>query len=130
MKQLENNAYFWQKLDSLYFSSSVVIDRPKNSKHPKYDDMVYPVNYGYLTDTLSSDGAHVDVFIGSELSKKIKSIAVCTDILKRDCEIKVLIGCNDDEEKEILHLLNVSENQKAILIRRGNDLSGWESDED
>lgn len=129
MKQLENNAYFWQKLDSLYFSSSIVIERPKNSKHPRYEDMVYPVDYGYLTDTISSDGSQVDVFIGSDLSKRIKSIAVSTDIIKRDCEIKLLIGCTDQEESDVLHMLNVSENQKAILVRRGNDLSTW-SDED
>lgn len=129
MKQLENNAYFWQKLDSLYFSSSVVIDRPKNSKHPKYEDMIYPVDYGYLTDTLSTDGSQIDVFFGSDESKKINSIAVSTDIIKRDCEIKLLIGCTDEEEAEVLHMLNVSENQKAILVRRSSDTTTW-SDED
>lgn len=129
MKQLENNAYFWQKLDSLYFSSSVVIDRPKNSKHPKYEDMIYPVDYGYLTDTLSTDGSQIDVFFGSDESKKINSIAVSTDIIKRDCEIKLLIGCTDEEEAEVLHMLNVSENQKAILVRRSSDTTTW-SEED
>ena len=129
MKQLENNAYFWQKLDSLYLSSSVVIDRPKNSKHPKYEDMIYPVDYGYLTDTLSTDGSQIDVFFGSDESKKINSIAVSTDIIKRDCEIKLLIGCTDEEEAEVLHMLNVSENQKAILVRRSSDTTTW-SEED
>ena len=125
MKQLENNAYFWQKLDSLYFSSSVVIERPKFSKHPRYDDMVYPVDYGYLTDTISSDGSQIDVFFGSDTNKKIKSIAVSTDIIKRDSEIKLLIGCTDQEELDVLHMLNVSENQKAILVRRSNESSAW-----
>ncbi|MBR3840331.1 MAG: Inorganic pyrophosphatase [Erysipelotrichales bacterium] len=129
MKQLENNAYFWQKLDSLYFSSSVVIERPKHSKHPRYDDMVYPVDYGYLTDTISSDGSQIDVFFGSDVNKKIKSIAVSTDIIKRDCEIKLLIGCTDQEELDVLHMLNVSENQKAILVRRSNESSSWSQED-
>lgn len=129
MTQLENNAYFWQKLDSLYFSSSVVIERPKFSKHPRFDDMTYPVDYGYLTDTISSDGSQIDVFFGSSLSKKINSIAVSTDILKRDCEVKLLIGCTDEEEKDILHMLNITENQKAILIRRSSDVTDWGDEE-
>ena len=129
MKQLENNAYFWQKLDSLYFSSSVVIDRPKHSKHPRYEDMVYPVDYGYLKDTLSTDGTQIDVFIGSESSKKIKAIAVSTDIIKRDCDVKLLIGCTEKEESDALHMLNMSENRKAILVRRSDALASW-SDED
>ena len=129
MKQLENNAYFWQKLDSLYFSSSVVIGRPKNSKHPRYDDMVYPVDYGYLTDTISSDGSQIDVFFGSDTNKKIKSIAVSTDIIKRDSEVRLLIGCTDQEESDVLHMLNVSENQKSILVRRSNESSSWSQED-
>lgn len=126
MGQIENNAYFWQKLDSLYFSSSIVIDRPKNSVHPRFEDMIYPVDYGYLTETMSSDGSEIDVFIGSNSVKKINSIAVSTDILKRDCEVKLLIGCTDEEEQEIMHMLNVTENQKAILIRRSSDIGNFQ----
>ena len=126
MNQIENNAYFWQKLDSLYFSSSVVIERPKNSVHPRFEDMIYPVDYGYLKDTMSSDGSAIDVFFGSSNSKKINSIAISTDILKRDCEVKLLIGCTDAEEQEIMHMLNITENQKAILVRRSSDIGNFQ----
>lgn len=126
MNQIENNAYFWQKLDSLYFSSSVVIERPKNSVHPRFEDMIYPVDYGYLTETKASDGSEIDVFFGSSSAKKINSIAVSTDILKRDCEVKLLIGCTAEEEQEVMHMLNVTENQKAILIRRSSDIGNFQ----
>lgn len=126
MNQIENNAYFWQKLDSLYFSSSVVIERPKNSVHPRFEDMVYPVDYGCLKDTMSSDGSAIDVFVGSSSSKKINSIAISTDILKRDCEVKLLIGCTSAEEQEIMHMLNITENQKAILVRRSSDIGNFQ----
>lgn len=125
MDQIENNAYFWQKLDSLYYSSSVVIERPKYSKHPKHPDMVYPVDYGYLSETISSDGSQIDVFFGSSSNKMINSIAVSSDILKRDCEVKLLIGCTLDEEKDIMYMLNVTEYQKAILVRRSFDTNTW-----
>ena len=38
MKELENNAFFWQKLDTLMFSSDCTIDRPKGSTHFKYSN--------------------------------------------------------------------------------------------
>ncbi len=50
MKQFENNAFFWQKLDTIVLSSKLVIDRPKNTCHYKYSNLVYPVDYGYLAD--------------------------------------------------------------------------------
>lgn len=125
MDQIENNAYFWQKLDSLYYSSSVVIERPKYSKHPKHSDMIYPVDYGYLSETMSSDGSQIDVFFGSDGNKSINAIAISSDILKRDCEVKLLIACTLEEQKDIMHMLNVSEYQKAILVRRSSDTSPW-----
>ena len=33
----------------------VKIDRPMGSKHPKYG-FIYPVNYGYVPNTISGDG--------------------------------------------------------------------------
>ena len=48
MNAFENNAFFWQKLDTLFLSSKLVIDRPKNTCHYKYSNLIYPVDYGYL----------------------------------------------------------------------------------
>lgn len=45
MSSFENNAFFWQKLDTLYLSSKLVIDRPRNTCHYKYSNMIYPVDY-------------------------------------------------------------------------------------
>ena len=55
MNSFENNAFFWQKLDTLFLSSKLVIDRPRNTCHYKYSNLVYPVDYGYLNDTTGSD---------------------------------------------------------------------------
>lgn len=41
---------------------SVKIDRPLGSKHPKYG-FVYPVNYGYIPNTVSGDGEELDAYI-------------------------------------------------------------------
>ena len=55
MQELENNALFWQKVDTLILSSTIELSNPKGSAHPQYPAMIYPVDYGYLTDTTSAD---------------------------------------------------------------------------
>ena len=40
----------------------VKIDRTLGSKHPKYN-FIYPVNYGYIPNTLSDDGEELDAYI-------------------------------------------------------------------
>lgn len=124
MNAFENNAFFWQKLDTLYLSSKLVIDRPKNSSHYKYSNLIYPVDYGYLSDV---DEAPIDVFKGSEKSSKVGAIVVSADILKKDCKAKLLIGCNEEEIHDILIFLNQTDYQKAVLLRRGNEIPEWAS---
>ena len=41
----------------------IIIDRPQGSSHPKYPDMIYPVNYGYIPNTVSGDGEELDVYL-------------------------------------------------------------------
>lgn len=125
--QLENNIFFWQKLDTLLLSSSCTIDRPKGSHHFKYRNLVYPVDYGFLTDTTGSDQAPIDDFKGSKGGMKVQAIAVSADILKKDCEVKLITGCTEHEILRILEFLNQTEFQKAILVRRGNEAPSWAS---
>ena len=87
--------------------------------------MVYPVDYGYLNDTMSSDQSPIDVFRGSEKSSLVQAIAVSADILKKDCEVKLLVGCSEEEIHDILEFLNQTEFQKAVLLRRGNEVPEW-----
>lgn len=125
MNAYENNAFFWQKLDTLYLSSKLVIDRPRNTCHYKYSNLIYPVDYGYLSDTAGSDQAPIDVFKGSEKKNLVQAVVISVDILKKDCEVKLLIGCTEEEEYEILEFLNQTEFQKAVLLRRGTDVPEW-----
>jgi inorganic pyrophosphatase len=41
----------------------VVIDRPLGSCHPRYPDICYPVNYGFVPGTISGDGAPIDAYL-------------------------------------------------------------------
>lgn len=114
---MQNNRDFWKALDELAANSEIVIDRPKGTAHPKYPDFIYRVDYGYLKDTASMDGAGIDVWVGSD-ENKIDAIMCIVDLIKRDSEIKILIGCTEEEKQIIYQTHNETENMKGILIRR------------
>lgn len=44
---------------------TVKIDRPLGSIHPKHG-FVYPVNYGYIPNTISGDGEELDAYVLGE----------------------------------------------------------------
>ncbi len=41
----------------------VIVDRPLGSCHPRYKDMIYLVNYGYVEGVIAPDGEEQDVYI-------------------------------------------------------------------
>lgn len=42
---------------------TVKIDRPLGSYHPKYKDLYYPINYGYVEGIIAGDGEEQDAYI-------------------------------------------------------------------
>ncbi len=115
MNRFDND--FWAALDSLVNDSEIVIDRPKGTKHPKYPNFIYKVDYGFLKNTSSMDGAGIDVWVGSG-KKQIDAIMCIVDLVKRDSEIKILIGCTEDEKQLVYQTHNETQNIKGIMIRR------------
>lgn len=41
----------------------VKVDRPLGSHHPKHQDIVYPINYGYYEEEFAPNGEEQDVYI-------------------------------------------------------------------
>ena len=111
------NIDFWQTLDKLVAESKIVIDRFKDSRHPKYPNFIYPLDYGYLENTTAMDGGGIDIWKGSD-GDYIDAVICTVDLLKKDSEIKILIGCNENEKRLALKSHNDSEYMKGILIRR------------
>ena len=102
-------------LENIVHSNRVSIDRPKGSKHPRYPEYIYPLDYGYLEGTSSQDGGGIDVWLGSGDKKHLSGILVIIDPIKKDSEIKVLLGCNQEE----MELANKSSNRgsmKAFIV--------------
>lgn len=113
-----NEAAFWVALDRLVKQSELVIDRPRGSTHPRYPSLIYPVDYGYLKDTSSMDGGGIDVWVGTDKSGAVDAIICTVDLMKRDSEIKILIGCTEEEKRRILRLHNETAHMKGIMLRR------------
>ena len=111
------NEDFWKALDELVSSSEIVIDRPRGSAHPRFPNFIYKVDYGYLKDTASMDGAGIDVWVGSG-DKKVDAIMCIVDLMKKDSEIKILVGCTEEEKLEVYKTHNETQYMKGVMIRR------------
>ena len=109
---------FWNMLDKLFETHEIIRDRPKGSAHPKYKNYIYPLDYGYLKGTVSSDGAGIDVWCGSSKDKNVCAIISSIDFLKEDSEIKILYACTPEEIQLIYEEHNRSDGMKGILSIR------------
>jgi len=109
---------FWEAVDALVSAGKIVIDRPKGSYHPRFPEVKYKVDYGYIENTASMDGGGIDVWIGSSADKKVNAVICTVDLMKKDSEIKLLIGCTEEEINTVYEFHNDSKFMKGLLIRR------------
>lgn len=86
---------------------NVKIDRPMGSKHPKYG-FIYPVNYGYVPNTISGDGEEIDCYILGIFEPLKEFTGKCIAIIQRT---------NDDDDKLIIVPENrdFSDNEIRVL---------------
>lgn len=70
----------------------VEIDRPLGSKHPKYD-FIYPINYGYVPNTISGDGEELDCYVLGVFKPCKKYKGKCIAVIHRT---------NDNDDKLII----------------------------
>lgn len=114
---MDNNE-FWNALDRLIQESQIVIDRPKGSTHPRFPHVCYPLDYGYLAGTASMDGDGIDLWRGSLQTQTADAVICTVDLMKRNSEIKLMLGCTEEEKRIILDFHNDSPYMKGILIQR------------
>ena len=85
---------------------TVTIDRPLGSSHPKFPDMQYPVNYGYVKGVMAADGEEQDAYvIGVE-----EPVNEFTGIL-----IAIIHRLDDVEDKWIVAPIGRSYTKEEIL---------------
>ena len=114
------NKDFWARLDELIASSEIIIDRPKGTAHPRYPHLIFPLDYGYLEGTTTIDGNGIDIWQGTAVHRQLTAIACTVDMKKKDAEIKLVIGCTE-EEISIIEDFHNSPYQSAIIIKRDTD---------
>ncbi|MDR1185281.1 MAG: hypothetical protein LBK67_10880 [Coriobacteriales bacterium] len=115
----ENNDGFWSAIDELLTEQEIVIDRPKGTKHPRFH-FTYPLDYGYLKGTVSMDGGGIDVWRGRCPDMGCNAVVCTVDLYKKDSEIKLLIGCSEEEQQTIMRFYNDSKYMKGLFFRRGS----------
>jgi inorganic pyrophosphatase len=108
---------FWRRLDALVAAAEIVIDRPAGSAHPRYPDVIYPLEYGYLRGTTAADGDGVDVWVGSLAAQRVTGVVCTVDQLKREVELKLLLGCTPAEMETALAVHN-NAGQSGYLVPR------------
>ena len=71
---------------------TVKMDRPLGSIHPKHG-FVYPVNYGYIPNTVSGDGEELDAYVLGEYKPLDEFTGRVIAIIHRT---------NDDDDKLVV----------------------------
>ena len=94
---MELDTLFWQHMMSLLETNAILLDRPKGASHPRYPEMIYPLDYGYVEGTTAGNGDGIDIWSGSLATKTLTGILCTFDTLKRDMEIKLLISCTNED---------------------------------
>lgn len=89
ISRLLRKALAWSYLGK---AVTVKIDRPAGSVHPEYPDIVYPVNYGYLPDTVGGDGKEFDCYV----------LGVCGPLSEFTGQVIGVICREDDEEDKLV----------------------------
>lgn len=97
MNITENTKYIGKTL-------KVNIDRKLGSKHPKHG-FIYPVNYGYVPNTISGDNEELDCYILGVFEPIEKFEGKCIAVIHRT---------NDNDDKLILVPKNIMYSDDAI----------------
>lgn len=110
--------------NSLTFLNKIVevkVDRPLGSRHSKkYPNHIYPINYGYIPDTISGDGKELDCYILGVLEPinhfKGKCIAIIRRINDNDDKLIVVPEGKTYSDEQILALTEFQERFFDIKI--------------
>lgn len=98
------------------------IDRPIGSRHPRFPEMIYPVNYGYVYDVKAGDGEEQDVYVLGACSplETFEGTVIAVYHRFHDTEDKWIVSVNgsDYTDEEILQAIHFQEQYfEGELIR-------------
>ncbi len=82
---MENKSYIGKTVN-------IKIDRPFGAKHPKHG-FIYPVNYGFVPNTISGDGEELDCYLLGVFEPVEEFSGKCIAVIHRT---------DDDDDKLIV----------------------------
>ncbi|ADL53185.1 inorganic diphosphatase [Clostridium cellulovorans] len=101
----------------------VIMDRQIGSKHPRHG-FIYPLNYGYIPNTVSGDGEEIDAYIIGEFQPLENFQGYVIAIIHRinDNEDKLVVcrNLNKYNKEQILALTEFQERffQSEIIMHQ------------
>jgi inorganic pyrophosphatase len=107
----------WDMWDGIFRLRGVTVERSAGSAHPRYPGIIYPIDYGFVNDTLANDGEPVDVFLGSASSGLVAAVFT-VDPRKGDREVKFLFNCSPQEIYLVHGFVNFPPMSARLLMRR------------
>ena len=89
------------------------IDRPLGTAHPRHPEMIYPINYGFVSDVFAGDGAEQDVYVfgTDEAIYEYEGKVIAVYHRLNDCEDKWIVSLDDKPhtDEEILEKISFQE---------------------
>lgn len=120
--------FHWASWERAIETHGYTVERPRRSAHPDFPEIIYPIDYGYIEDTLGPDGHEVDLFIGTA-DTGLVALVLTVDHRRDDREFKLLYGCLPEEIYLVNGFLNFDPAlmQGLLVMRRPmHDLWGAE----
>ena len=100
----------------------VTVDRPLGSHHPKYRELIYKVNYGYVPGVIGGDGEEQDAYIlGIDVPlTEFEGVVIAVVERRDDNETKwIVVPENTDfTDREILNQIHFQEKFFSVNLVR------------
>ena len=114
-----------EKVKSTDFLGKIVtvkMDRPIGSRHPKHN-FVYPINYGFIPNTISGDGEELDAYVIGPTVPLDEFTGRCCAVIHRtnDDDDKLIVvpkEHKDPDDKTINETTNFQEKYYTHIILR------------
>lgn len=99
----------------------IIIDRLMGSKHPTCG-FIYPVNYGFVPDTIAPDGDEIDAYLLGVFEPVSEFTGTCIAVIERsdddDDKLIIVPEGRDYSDDEILALTEFQEQFFKSTVKR------------
>ena len=126
ISQLVGEHLDWHRWETAVCDHGITIDRRRGSLHPDHPSIIYPIDYGYVNDTLATDGDEIDLFCGTA-STGLVGTMITQDHRRGDAEFKLIYNCSPEEIYLVNGFINFDRSlMEGVLVLRWEMASIWE----